>query len=132
MFDGIKKHWAKARADVLSDQVTDILLRYQRMHSNDRHWVTSAFKAVLSELEDQFGPMESWADEQKKQIAKQVMESSQQAFATRGDNIFAETGRLGSYGGALLSLYLELQTLPGNQAAKNLGMIENWRSDLVQ
>src|SRR6266852_1242039 len=101
MFDSIKKHWAEARADVLSDQVADILLRYQRMHSNDTHWVTSAFKAVLSELEDQFGPMERWADEQKKQIAKQVMESSQQAFATRGDNIFAETGRFGFLRGSV-------------------------------
>ncbi len=55
------------------------------------------------------------------------MQGAQQAFATRGDNMSAETARLGSHGGALVSCYLELQTLPGEQAAKVVGMIEGWR-----
>jgi hypothetical protein len=127
MFERIRRHWAEARADVVSDQVRDILQRYERMNPNDRYWVSSAFDSVLSEVEDQLGPVAEWNAEQKKQIAKQIMQSTQQTFNTRGNNMFAETSQLGAHGGALFSLYLELQTLPGDQAAKVAGTIENWR-----
>lgn len=127
MFENIRKHWAEARAGVVSDQVQDILQRYERMNPNDRYWVSSAFASVLSELEDQLGPVAQWDAEHKKEVAKQIMQGAQQAFTTRGDNMFAETNRLGAHGGALVSCYLELQTLPGDQAAKVVGTIEGWR-----
>jgi hypothetical protein len=127
MFESIRKHWAEARADVVADQAQDILQRYERMNPNDRYWVSSAFNSVLSELEDQLGPVAQWDAEHKTQIAKQIMQGAQQAFTTRGDNMFTETSRLGAHGGALVSCYLELQTLPGEQAVKVVGTIKGWR-----
>jgi len=127
MFEGIRKHWAEARAGVVADQVQDILQRYERMNPNDRYWVSSAFDAVLSELEEQLGPVAQWDAEHKKQVASQIMQGAQQALITRGDNMSAETTRLGAHGGALVSCYLELQTLPGDQAAKVVATIEGWR-----
>jgi hypothetical protein len=127
MFESIRKHWAEARADVVADQARDILRRYERMNPNDRYWVSSAFNSVLSELEDQLGPVAQWDAEHKKQVAKQIIQGAQQAFTTRGDNMSAETTRLGAHGGALVSCYLELQTLPGDQAASVAKTIEGWR-----
>jgi hypothetical protein len=127
MFESIRKHWAEARADVLADQVQDILQRYERMNPNDRYWVSSAFDAVMSELEEQLGPVAQWDAEHKQQVAKQIMQGAQQAFTTPGDNMSAETTRLGAHGGALASCYLELQTLPGDQAANVVAAIEGWR-----
>ncbi len=127
MFASIRRRWAEARADVVSKQVEDILQRYERMNPNDKYWVSSAFASVLSELEDQFGPVAKWDAEHKKQVANQIMKGAQQAFTTRGGNTFAETTRLGAHGGALVSCYLELQTLPGDQAADVVGTIEGWR-----
>jgi hypothetical protein len=111
----------------VSDQVQDILQRYERMNPNDKYWISSAFSSVLSELETQFGPIAQWDPEHKKQVAKQVMQGAQQAFTTRGDNMFAETSQLSAHGGALVSCYLELQTLPGDQATEVIGKIEGWR-----
>ncbi|WP_369725160.1 hypothetical protein AB8Z38_11590 [Bradyrhizobium sp. LLZ17] len=128
MFESIRRQWAVARADVLSKQVDDILQRYERMNSNDKYWVFSAFNSVLSELEDQLGSFAHWSNEQKKQLAKQIMLSAQKALTERGNNIAAETTRISAHGGALLSLYLELQTLPGDQAASIVEAIENWRA----
>jgi hypothetical protein len=84
---------------------------------------------VSSEVENQLGSIVQWSNEQKKQVAKQIMLSSQKAFTARGNNnIDAETTQLGAHGAALLSLYLELQTLPGDQAANVAAAIENWRA----
>jgi hypothetical protein len=127
MFESIRKHWAQARADVVSKQVEDILQRYERMNPNDKYWVFSAFEHMLSEVEDQHGALAEWNAERKSQIAKQIMHSAQKAFSARGDNMSAETTRLGANGGALLSCYLELQTVPGNQADKVVVTIEGWR-----
>ena len=65
MFESIKRHWSEARAGVVSDQVHDILQRYERMNPNGRYWVSSGFDAVLSELEDQLGPVAQWDAEHK-------------------------------------------------------------------
>jgi hypothetical protein len=111
----------------VSQQVRDILQRYERMNPNDRHFVSSGFDAVLSGLEDQCGPLTDWNPERKKEIAKQVMQSSRDAFKKQGDTIFAEMNQLGAHGGALLSCYLELQALPGDQAAAVVGTIDAWR-----
>jgi hypothetical protein len=97
------------------------------MNPNDRYWVSSAFASVLSDLVDQFGPVANWDAEHKKQVAKQIMKGALQAFTTRGDNTFAETARLGAHGGALVSCYPELQTLPGDQAADVVETVEGWR-----
>ena len=91
MFEGIKKRWAEARGDVACKEVEDILNRYSRMDANSRYWVSSAFASVLSELEDQLGPLDAWSRDQKKDVSKQVMASSRQAVGTPGSNVHAHT-----------------------------------------
>jgi hypothetical protein len=126
LFEGIKKRWAEARADVAWKEIQDILLRYDRMDTNSRHFVSSAFDAVLSDVEENLGSLSEWSIEQKKECAKQLMISSRAAFATRGDSVHAVTTRLGAHGGALLSLYIECQTLPGSKAKAAVGAVYNW------
>jgi hypothetical protein len=129
MFERIRGLWAEARANAVAKQVGNILQRYQRMNDTDRYWVFLGFNAVSSEVENQLGSIVQWSNEQKKQVAKQIMLSSHTAFsARRNNNINAETTQLGAHGAALLSLYLELQTLPGDQAANVAAAIENWRA----
>jgi len=127
MFSAIKKRWAEARADVIGKQLKDALERYDAMNPNDRYFVFSAFDTVLSDLEDQLGPLANWTSEQRKATAKQIMDASRQSFNTPGSGVHAETSRLGAHGGAFLSLYLELQTLPGSQAISLVKAIEDWR-----
>src|SRR4051812_16733170 len=104
MFESVKRRWAEARGDVVGKQVDDILLRFDRMNPNSQYFVTSAFSSVLSELEDRLGLLNQWSREDKQSVAKQIMVSARQAYATRGDLTFAETSRLGAEGTALLSL----------------------------
>jgi hypothetical protein len=94
MFERLKMRWAEARADVVSEQVNDALQRIERMHFGDEGLVARSFESVLSELEDQFGPVQPWPSEQKKQVAREILESSQQAFRTQGNGVFAETARV--------------------------------------
>jgi hypothetical protein len=126
VFESIRRQWAEARANVVSKQVED-MQRYERMNPNDRYWVSSGFDAVLTELEEQLGPVAQWDADHKKQVAKQIMQGAQQAFGARGDNMSAEATRLHAHGGALVSCYLELQTLPSDQADSVTRAIEGWR-----
>jgi hypothetical protein len=126
MFEGMRRRWAEARADVASEEVEDILKRYRSMHSLDRRLVVSAFQAMLSGMVNQSGPLAGLQVNLKQEIAKGLMTAARSAFATRGDSIYAETSRVSAYGGALLSLYLELQTLPGDRALSMVSTIEDW------
>jgi hypothetical protein len=54
------------------------------------------------------------------------MDMAQQAFGVRGSGVYAETTKISAHGAALLTLYLELQTLPGNRAADVLRAIDQW------
>jgi hypothetical protein len=115
---------------VARKEAEDILLRYNRMDSNSQHFVSSAFEMVLTDLEDQLGSASNWSDEHKKELAKQIMASSKEAFGTRGNNVTAEITRINAHGAALLSLYLELQTLPGNLAKAAVESIDRWRASV--
>lgn len=127
MFKNFRKRWAEARADVVSQQVDDILRRYDRMHRADRRLVVDAFGSCLSELEDQAGAIEGWTPEHTTQVAKEIMMAAQKGFKTQGSMIFAKTTRTSAHGGALLSLYLELRALPGGLAVESKTKIEEWR-----
>ncbi|MET4601087.1 hypothetical protein ABIB90_000538 [Bradyrhizobium sp. JR4.1] len=111
----------------MSKQVDDILRRYERMNSADKGLIVSAFESCLSELEDQGGRIDQWPPEHTMQIAKEIMTAAQNGFNTRGSMIFAETARTSAHGAALLSLYLELRGLPGDQAVESRTKIEDWR-----
>ena len=130
MFNRIKQRWAEARGDAARNEVEEILLRYHRLETPQRSLVSSAFSRTLSDLEHRFGAaLSEWSDERKKAVAKELNASSKNAFNARGDNLVAETNKLGAaYGRALLSLYLELQTLPGVYATIGVETINAWRT----
>jgi hypothetical protein len=128
MFEAIRKYWAEARRGVvISQQVNNILSRYRRMNAGDRYWVRSAFVTVRDELENQFGPAGEWPIDQKKAIAGQIMKAAK----TAGNNLAAETTRIGASGTALLSLYLEAKALPGTKALKVAEAVEQWLADEI-
>jgi len=117
LFETLKRRWAGARADVIAKSVDEILQWYQTMTPPIRYLVISAFEAGHSSLEDQFGELAQLMPDQKKELAKQVYEAARGAAATRGANLSAQMSRVSADGGALLSYFIELQTLPGDQAA---------------
>ncbi|MBP0115388.1 MULTISPECIES: hypothetical protein [Bradyrhizobium] len=121
MFEGIKRRWAEARATEARKEVEDTLRRWYAMNALDQHLVVSAFEAMTSEMPD------ALSNAQKAQMAKGIMKAARTAFSTRGDNVVAHTSRVSAFGGALVSLYLECQTLPGEQATRTVALIENWK-----
>ena len=122
MFEGIKRRWAEARGTEARKDVDDALLRWDLMNSSDKHFVASAFSNGISDIPT------SLSDKEKAEVAKGIMKAARAAFNTRGDNLMAHTSRVSAYGGALVALYLECQTLPGDDAAAVVRRIEDWQS----
>jgi hypothetical protein len=115
MFGGIKKRWAEARAiDAKKD-------RWDRMNALDQQLVTSAFEAMMSEIPA------SLDNSAKAEMSKGIMKAARADFSTRGDNLMAHTSRVSAFGGALVSLYLECQILPGEQATRTITLINDWK-----
>ncbi|MFK4507068.1 hypothetical protein LPJ38_26880 [Bradyrhizobium daqingense] len=125
MFEGIKKRWAEARAIEANKEVVDVLQRFNRMDALDQQLVTRAFEAMTSEIPD------SLSNSEKAEMAKGIMKAARAAFSTRGDNLMAHTSRVSAFGGALVSLYLECQTLPGEQAIRTVALIDDWKRRTV-
>jgi hypothetical protein len=73
--------------------------------------------------------MGQWSDDFKKSASKELITASRQAFKDRPGGVMAEATRISAHGGALLSLYLELQTLPAETAKQFIQKIEAWRSE---
>jgi hypothetical protein len=130
VFERLKRRWAEARADVVCQHFAEIFRGYEGSGENTRYFVSSGFTHVLSDFENQFGSVATWSAERKKAIAKEVMAAAQANAALGGDMIYAQTGHLGAQGAALFSFYLELQTLPGEDAERCVRQIEAWRSPL--
>ncbi|KRQ94835.1 hypothetical protein CQ12_04790 [Bradyrhizobium jicamae] len=126
MFEAIRTYWAEARRGVvISRQVNNILSRYRRMNDGNKYWVRSAFVTVRDDLENQFGSIGEWPIDRKKTIAGQIMKAAK----TAGNNLAAETTRIGANGSALLSLYLEAKALPGAKALEAAEAVEQWLAD---
>lgn len=121
MFEGIKRRWAEARATEARKEVEDALRRWRAMNALDQQLVVSAFEAMTSEIPS------SLSNAEKAEMAKGIMKAARAAFSTRGNNVMAHTSRVSAYGGALVSLYLECQTLPGEQATSTVALIQNWK-----
>jgi hypothetical protein len=97
------------------------------MQVPDQELVCRAFDSVLSDLEDDLGDLPTWSTDKKRTIAKQILQVAQAGFNQRGSGVAAEMNRVSAHGGALLSLYLELQTLPGDKSRKAAALIDEWR-----
>jgi hypothetical protein len=123
MFSGLRNMWKEARADVVQKHVADILARYERLGGYERYELTSAFDCVKGDLERENGAFTNWQDADKLAAAKQLLRGAQGAFYSSGH---------GASGAALLSLYLEAQTLPGDKAKRVIADVEEWHRRAVK
>ena len=123
MFSGIRNRWREARADVAQKEAEEILIRYELLGGYERYELLSAFEYTKSDLESEHGEFATWNDKDKGVIAKQLLEGARQGF---------RMAPYGASGHALLSLYLEAQTLPGEQAQRLVASIEDWHKRAVE
>ena len=68
-------------------------------------------------LELESGDFTEWRDEEKVAVAQQLLQAAEELFFIDPE---------GACGAVLLSLYLEAQTLPGEQAKGMISSIEDW------
>jgi hypothetical protein len=126
MFSGLKQRWAEARIEPVSNYVFDILSRYERMNPLDRDLVLRSFQSVLLQLEEEYGPAGNWSNELRSSLAKQLFRAAQNAGSNPHGNIEGEMTRISANGTALLSFYIEMQTLKGQRANDLVRTITAW------
>ena len=109
--------WKKDPADAACDEVVDIIRRYQRLSDDERDEVASAFEHTKSQLEIQHGETSAWGTQHKAAIAEQVLRVAKEGY---------EAEPVAAYGVALVGLWLEAQTLPGEKAERLVHLISEW------
>jgi hypothetical protein len=129
MFSGLNNRWREARADIAEKEAADILSRYERLGGYERYALSSAFDYTKTDLEIEHGEFVSWRSEDKIATSKKLMQVARQAFRT---TVERDDVVVGASGLALLSLYLEAQTLPGEQAKRLVSSIANWHRQAVE
>jgi hypothetical protein len=123
MFGRIKTQWKEARADVVRKSVDDILKRYNEYGWYERYELLSAFDYTKSDLEIEHGAISEWPQEKQSAFVKQLFGIAKKGFAT---------APYGASGMALLSMYIDLHTIPGENAARLKREIEAWHRVAAQ
>lgn len=123
MFGGIRNRWKEARADVVRSSVADILERYKKYGSYERYELLSAFNYTKSDLEIEHGAISKCSQETQSSFTKQLMATAKLGF---------ETAPYGASGVALLSMYIDTHTIPGENAAQLRSKIEAWHQAAAQ
>jgi hypothetical protein len=95
----------------------DILNRYDCFGQDGRYALLSAFDYTKDKLELESGDFTIWPDEDKVAVAQQLLQAAEE---------FRYINRDAACGAELLSLYLEAQTLLGEQAKRMISSIEGW------
>jgi hypothetical protein len=101
----------------------DILSRYDRLGGDGRYELLSAFDYTKDKLELESGDFTVWRVEDKVAISQQLLQAAEELFCINRD---------GACGAGLLSLYLEAQTLLGEQAKRMISSIEDWYRRAVE
>ena len=95
----------------------EILIRYDRLEGDGRYALLFAFDYTKDKLELESGDFTVWRDEEKVAVAQQLLQAAEELFFIDPE---------GACGAVLLSLYLEAQTLPSEQAKGMISSIEDW------
>jgi hypothetical protein len=123
MLSFIKKLiWKEDPVDVVSSEAIDIIKRYHRLGAHERHDVISAFEYTQSQLEINHGEIHTWGTNHKASLAAQVLKVAREAYTAAPHD---------AYGVALVGLYLEAQTLPGENAKQLVVLIDEWKRRAV-
>ena len=101
----------------------DILIRYGRLEGDGRYALLFAFDYSKDQLELESGDFIVWRDEQKVAVAQQLLQTAEELFFIDSE---------GACGAVLLSLYLEAQTLPGEEAKGMISGIEDWHRRAIE
>ena len=118
MFSFLKRLiWKDQRADIVTKEALDVLHRYQRFGGSEKHEVTSAFAYTKSQLEIRHGEIETWPKKRKAVVAELILKIARDTYGE---------APYGACGTALLGLYLEAQTLPGDKAKRLVYLINEW------
>lgn len=108
--------------DLVANEAVDIIRRYQRFNDQQRQDMVSAFDYAKSWLEVKHGEIHTWSLEHKAAVVKLLSKAAKEGYAQVPH---------GSCGVALVGLYLEAQTLPGEKAKRLVHLIEEWRRRAV-
>jgi hypothetical protein len=109
-------------ADIVSEEASDIIKRYQRFGEKERQDVASAFTYAKARLEIDHGEINTWKLEHKVAVANYVLKTAKEAYAH---------APYSSSGVALVGLYLEAQTLRGNKAKRLVHLLDEWHRRAV-
>jgi hypothetical protein len=109
-------------ANTVSDEVVDVITRYQRSNEQDRKTVISAFGFARARVEIEYGEIDTWGFERKRRVAKALLEAAKEGYAHAAHS---------SCGIALMGLFLEAQTIPGDKAERLVYLIEEWHRRAV-
>jgi len=91
-------------ADLITKEAIDIIKRHQGFNEQQRREMMSAFYHAKARLVMENGDIQTWALQRKSVVAKQARETAKDAY---------EFAPYGACGVALISLYLEAQTMRG-------------------
>jgi hypothetical protein len=101
----------------------DILIRYDGLERDGRYALLFAFDYTKDQLELENGDFAVWRDEEKAAVAQQLLQTAEELSFLDPE---------GACGAILLSLYLEAQTLPGEQAKGMISNIEDWHRRAIE
>jgi hypothetical protein len=118
MFSLLKKLFRKKHpADLVTHEAIDIMRRYQRFDDQGRHELISAFEYAKAGLETKHGEIHTWDMKHKAEVAQEVLKTAEEGYPHAPSS---------SCGVALVALYLEAQTLPGDNAKRLVYLIDEW------
>ena len=80
-------------------------------------------KQAKARVEIEYGEIDTWASEHKVKVAKAVLNAAKDGYANAPHS---------SCGIALMGLYLEAQTIPGDKADGLVHLIEEWHRRAVR
>lgn len=117
VFSSTRRMWNEARGTVLLRQSRDIIGRFAAYGSQDRTKLIYAFEDSLDEVERRFGCIDGISDEKRLLLSGRLFSSAKSMFAVNPS---------GCNGGALLAIYLEASSTPGNDAVTATSEIREW------
>ena len=103
--------------------VAEILGRYQRLGRHERHALVLAYDYTKDKLELEYGDFATWRDDDKTDVAHKLMQVAEEFIAEDPD---------WACGAGLLSLYVEAQPLPIDEAREMVLRIEDWHQNAIE
>jgi uncharacterized UPF0160 family protein len=130
VFAALKALWQEAKTDVAREarveealrEAIELLQHHEHMEEKQRHKFARSFLSAKSHLENAMGDPATWTMADKAEAAEKLRENARNAV---------EVDPYCAMSIALLSLYYEAQTLPGERSKQLADSIDHWYIDAV-